>query len=71
MASGSQFYDGYRDLFEFDKYSTLTEQSKVTSIISQADNVVGAYSPTREAFFSPGRQNQHALVEPVKCQKNI
>ena len=62
MASGSQFYDGYRDLFEFDKCSTLTEQSKVTSIISQADNVVGAYSPTREAFFSPGRQNQHALV---------
>ncbi len=51
MASGSAFYDTHKDLFEFERYSTIQEHSKTGAILQQAD--VAAISP-----FSPGRKGR-------------
>eukprot|EP00942_MAST-04A_sp_MAST-4A-sp1_P003439 g3439.t1 len=65
MASGSQFYDAHKDLFEFETYSTIHEHSKTGAIIQQADALsTSPYSPTRKRnIFEPSDESQTIKVD--------
>ena len=65
MASGSQFYDAHKDLFEFETYSTIHEHSKTGAILQQADALsTSPYSPTRKRnIFEPSDESQTIKVD--------